>query len=393
MFRSRRTEDQDPTIVTMEGCVSGSGPAAALRMTNYDTGEGAPIPLAEIAALDASRAGCGTLALRTYEDGIVRTAVTITHDLRVGVGTSDPAAELDVKGTVRADSFSACALALEGDARVANLLVAGDLAVTGMITVGGRESAGEDDVVENSADRSFRSIAADSASIGDLAVTEMARIGGELDVAESARVRSLDVAEKALVAELDVSRKAFVAELEVLGPALASQLYVAGTVSASDLAISRSAGVAEMRVAGKAIARDLEVTGTATLASLVAMDALAISALGVDAAARAQVGKGATVCGAFYWRRGDRAPTMITAIVVCSDARGAPIVRAFEPGRNALLGTKDAGAIGADVPSRVAVALTGTLSVPRSEDVYSIEIQIECIGKGTARLVSYVVRT
>jgi hypothetical protein len=441
MFRSRRNNDQDPLIVTFEGSVGSSGPdshAVALRMTNFDKDARAPVALAEIEASDASGNGRGTLRLRTCEDGVARTAVTVTHDLRVGVGTSEPAAALDVRGAIRADSFTACALSLDGDARVANLLVSGDLAVTGMITVGGRESDDVDPALPaGGGNRSFRSIEAETASIGDLtvsrraraielcvdgtltaedaaisgglsaagtvraedlwaseglraknisavdlAVAGTARIEGELDVAEIARLRNLDVAEKTLVAELEVSRKAFVSELEVSGPALAGQVDVAGKVSASELAISN-----------KAVARDLAVTGTATLASAVAMDALAASPLGIDASARAQAGKGSAVCGSFYWRRGDRAPTMITAIVTCSDARGSPVVRAFEPGRNALLGTKDAGIAGADVPFRVPVPLSGTLMVPRSEDVYLIEVQVECLGRGTARLLSYVVRT
>ena len=191
MFRSPRTAEQNPQVVAFEGAVGSSGPdmvpAVRLKLNNFDQDIGSVVCLAEIEARDAfgntDQNGFGNLRIKTCSGSTARTALTITHDQKVGIGTGTPAGELDVAG---------------------DCSVSGDLVVGGHILSGGGDGtrlASSPMLITNAASTSSTYVVAGSFlwRRGDPAPTcitiefacSASGIVSEFDVEDLARARSL----------------------------------------------------------------------------------------------------------------------------------------------------------------------------------------------------------
>ena len=105
MFRSRRTEEQTPQIITFEGAVGSSGPdseVVAVHFDNFDRDIPGTTRLAEIQVRDAygnaEKNGYGNMYIGTASENAVGGLLTLTHDQRVGIRTTQPNCVLDVRG-------------------------------------------------------------------------------------------------------------------------------------------------------------------------------------------------------------------------------------------------------------------------------------------------------
>lgn len=432
---------------------SGPGhPAVSLCLTNYDRDAQRVVSLAEIEVRDAfgdERNGYGTLALKTAEDGVPRVAVTITPDRRVGIGTDDPSGALDVRGLSVVEELASETLSVSGTATLHNLVVTGNatlasapqeygdfsainvrnVASVSSLEVSSRARAQTLEIADAASVRSLsvaEGVNADSLSVstdsqlaassadslvvnGALRSASLAVDGGASagSVTSPSVISSSIVSDSTVTASLTVSESASIGSIDVSGSANESLLVVdggvsCGAVSADALAVAgvsamNATSVTSLDVAGAVAARsiavaqdtvtgELVVSGGATVERLYARDRLATSVLHVDSALVVRSGKGSAVCGWFYWRRGDRAPTILTAIVNCD--RGIPVVRVFDPERNVTLGVAD-GVTSSEL-QKLPVGLSMTSTVPGSSDVYLVEVQLECTGKGNATLASFV---